>query len=151
LNNNNNIHLRRGLVKKLRYYATPLLLYEEDSFNFRFTVLSSGMRLLFTFAFSKMMRAFKQPIDQEDLPSSVMLLKRNLKKLLKECTASFMGAKGETLWFSLDGRVIFVEVAQSRSVLRQGPTGLKENSIKRIAFSLEINGISIEDLVKWIT
>ncbi|KAG6584444.1 hypothetical protein SDJN03_20376, partial [Cucurbita argyrosperma subsp. sororia] len=69
------------------------------------------MRLLFTFAFSKMMRAFKQdfhsrllkrackmlskalinlykPIDQEDLPSSVMLLKRNLKKLLKECTAS---------------------------------------------------------------
>ena len=39
-----------------------------------------------------------------------------------------MGAKGETLWFSLDGSVIFVEVAQSRSELRQGPKGLKENS-----------------------
>lgn len=48
----------------LLYCATPFLLREEDSFNFRLTALFSDMCLFFAFAFSQKILAFNQALRQ---------------------------------------------------------------------------------------
>lgn len=50
----------------LQFYATPLLLCEEDSINFRFTALFSSVCLFFTFIFffSQKIHTFNQALHQ---------------------------------------------------------------------------------------